>query len=100
MPSYNRCFPIFPALVSLSGLLFCLWVMLSGGEALCLTDGCSLFQDFRLAGISLWQGGVVLFGLLLLTAVLRFSRLGLVLAGLALVADALLLGVMLFTAPA
>jgi len=99
MPSHRRHFPMFPALVSLSGLLFCLWVMLSGGDALCLTNGCSLFQDFRLAGVSLWQVGVVLFALLLLSAILRAPRVGLILAGIALAADAILLAVMLFTAP-
>lgn len=95
----QRPFPVFPAFVSLAGLLFCLWVMLSGGESLCITNGCSLFQDFRLAGVSLWQAGTALFALLLLMAALRFLRAGLILARVALAADILLLGVMLFTAP-
>ena len=50
-----RPFSPAAAAASLAGLLFCLWVFLTGGRALCLTDGCTLFQDFRLAGISLWQ---------------------------------------------
>jgi hypothetical protein len=68
----RRPFPVVPAVVSLAGLLFCLWVHLTGGESLCLTDGCTLFQDFRLAGFSLWQGGLVLFSLLLVLCLLRF----------------------------
>ncbi|WP_446424968.1 hypothetical protein [Mailhella sp.] len=95
----RRPFPILPSCVSLAGLLFCLWVHLTGGESLCLTDGCALFQDFRLAGVSLWQAGLVLFSLLLALCLLRFIRAARFCAALALTADTLLLGVMLFTAP-
>ena len=95
----KRPFPAFPAVISLAGLIFCLWVLLSGGESLCVTNGCSLFQDFRLAGVSLWQAGTALFVLLLLLTALRGLRIGLILAHIALAADLLLLGVMLFTAP-
>lgn len=95
----RRPFPVVPAVVSLAGLLFCLWVHLTGGESLCLTDGCTLFQDFRLAGFSLWQGGLVLFSLLLVLCLLRFVPFARLCASAALAADALLLGVMLFTAP-
>lgn len=94
-----RPFPSAAAAASLAGLLFCLWVFFTGGRALCLTDGCTLFQDFRLAGISLWQAGIVLFSVLLALALLRLSRAAHVLAALALAADAVLLGIMLFTAP-
>ncbi len=94
-----RPFPLAAAAASLAGLLFCLWVFLTGGRALCLTDGCTLFQDFRLAGISLWQAGMALFSALLALALLRLSRAAHLLAALALAADAVLLCVMLFTAP-
>ena len=95
----TRPFPFAAAAVCLAGLLFCLWVFFTGGRALCLTDGCTLFQDFRLAGISLWQAGAALFAVLLVLALLRLSRAACLLAGLALAADAVLLCVMLFTAP-
>ncbi len=94
-----RPFPSAAAAASLAGLLFCLWVFFTGGRALCLTDGCTLFQDFRLAGISLWQAGIALFSALLALALLRLCRAAHVLAALALAADAVLLCVMLFTAP-
>ena len=70
----TRPFPLVAAAVSLAGLLFCLWVFFTGGEALCLTDGCTLFQDFRLAGISLWQAGAFLFAVLLILSLLRRTR--------------------------
>ena len=94
-----RPFPLAAALLCLTGLLFCLWVHLTGGKALCLTDGCTLFQDFRLAGVSLWQAGTVLFAALLLLALPRLVRAALHLSFLALAADTVLLGVMVFTAP-
>ena len=94
-----RPIPLAATAVCLAGLLFCLWVFFTGGKSLCLTDGCSLFQDFRLAGISLWQAGAVLFAALLALALLRLSRPAYLLAGLALTADAVLLCIMLFTAP-
>ncbi len=94
-----RPFPLAAAAVCLVGLLFCLWVFFTGGKTLCLTDGCTLFQDFRLAGVSLWQAGAVLFAALLSLAALRLTRPAYLLASLALAADAVLLCVMVFTAP-
>lgn len=99
MRKSSRPFPLVPAVVSLAGLFFCLWVFLTGGDSLCLTSGCLLFQDFRLAGVSLWHGGITLFSLLLVLALMRFVHAALLCAGAALVADTALLAVMLFTAP-
>ena len=95
----TRPFPLVAAAVSLAGLLFCLWVFFTGGEALCLTDGCTLFQDFRLAGISLWQAGAFLFAVLLILSLLRRTREAFLCASLALAVDTVLLCVMIFTAP-
>ena len=95
----QRLFPTSPFLLGLIGLSFCLWVQFSGGKALCLTDGCSLFQDFSLAGVSLWAAGSAFFGLTLLFCALRFTKAALLLAGAALAADLLLMAVMSFTAP-
>ncbi len=95
----QRQFPTSPFILGLIGLAFCLWVRLSGGKALCLTDGCSLFQDFSLAGVSLWSMGSAFFGLILLLCALRLPKLARLFAALALVADILLMAVMSFTAP-
>ena len=90
----QRQFPTSPFLLGLIGLSFCLWVQLSGGKALCLTDGCALFQDFSLAGVSLWLAGSSFFGVMLLLCVLRFSSFARFCAGIALAADILLMAVM------
>ena len=95
----TRPFPLAASAISVAGLLFCLWVLFTGGHALCLTDGCTLFQDFRLAGISLWQAGAVLFTALIVLSLFRLSRAAYCLSALALAADAVLLCIMLFTAP-
>lgn len=92
-------FPLAAAAASLVGLIFCLWVCFTGGEALCLSNGCELFQDFSLAGVSLWQAGAALFAILLLLAFARLIRTALFCAALALAADAVLLCIMIFTAP-
>ena len=95
----HRHFPAMSFLLSLVGLAFCQWVRLSGGEALCITDGCALFQDFSLAGVSLWDAGSVFFGLLLLICLLRLLRTARFFGGSALAADIVLMVVMAFTAP-
>ena len=95
----HRQFPAIPFLLCFIGLAFCLWVSLSGGTALCLTDGCALFQDFSLAGVSLWLAGACFFGIMLLFCVLRFSSFAHFCAGIALTADILLMAIMSFTAP-
>ncbi len=82
-----------------AGLIFCLWVLTTGGEALCVTDGCSIFHDFRFAGYSLWEAGAALFSALTLLCVFKLTLLALLASGAALLADTFLLGVMLFTAP-
>ena len=95
----HRPFPAMPFLLCLIGLSFCLWVSFSGGTALCLTDGCALFQDFSLARVSLWNAGASFFGFMLLLCVLRFSTFARFCAGIALAADILLMAIMSFTAP-
>ena len=95
----KRELPMLPASLSAAGIAFCSWVLMTGGEALCVTEGCSIFQDFRIAGHSLWDAGLAFFTLLLLLCMLRLAPLAKAAAALALAADCVLLGVMLFTAP-
>ncbi|MBQ4076229.1 MAG: hypothetical protein IJD65_00880 [Mailhella sp.] len=95
----QRQFPTSPFILGLIGLSFCLWVQFSGGTALCLTDGCALFQDFSLAGVSLWTAGSAFFGLTLALCALRLPNAARLLSGTALAADILLMAVMSFTAP-
>lgn len=99
MIAKRKPFPALPAGICLVGLFFCLWVLFSGGEELCLTNGCTLFQETEIAGISLWHAGSALFVFLLLFCLARFVFMARLLALAALFIDTFLLGVMLFTAP-
>lgn len=98
MASQQRFLPL-PFFLALAGILFSLWNIGGGASALCVTEGCALFKDYTLAGISLWWAGVAGFSLLLLLAIPGLSTAGMVCAGLGVALDCLLLLVMLFTAP-
>lgn len=98
MASQQRFLPL-PFFLALAGILFSLWNVLGDASALCVTEGCSLFRTYTLAGVSLWWVGVAGFGLLLLIAIPGMVAAGVACAGLGLVLDCPLLLVMLFTAP-
>jgi len=51
--------------VALAGVLFTAAAGLGGADALCLTQGCSLYQDVQLLGFSLWWWGAGAFAMLL-----------------------------------
>jgi len=99
MPSQNRSFLFLPFLFSSCGVLFSLWNLWGEAELLCVTEGCALFRDFELAGISLWWLGVAGFAILMLAAIPGFAVLSMVLAACGVLLDCLLLVVMLLTAP-
>lgn len=92
-------FLAWPFFLALAGVLFSLWNVLGDPSTLCVSDGCSLFSTYAVAGISLWWAGVAGFGLLLILAIPGLRMSGLVCAGLGLGLDCLLLVVMLFAAP-
>lgn len=89
----------WPFFLALAGILFSLWNVLGDASTLCVSNGCSLFSTYTVAGISLWWAGVAGFSLLLLLAIPGLRLSGQVCAGLGLGLDCLLLSVMLFTAP-
>lgn len=99
MASQEQRFLPLPFFLALAGILFSLWNLWGDASALCVTEGCALFRDFSLAGISMWWLGVAGFSVLLLVAIPGFSGLGVALAGLGVALDCLLLAVMLVTAP-
>lgn len=99
MPSRTIRFLFGPFALAFFGLLFALWNVLGDTSALCVTEGCSLFQNFTIAGYSLWWLGVIGFAVLLIPALFGFAKLGEILAGLGLIADIALLAIMLITAP-
>lgn len=64
----------------------------------CPGNGCVLFQDFTVYGVSLWWVGAAYFAVMAFLCLRRFYDLASLAAGAALVADAFLLAVMLVTA--
>ena len=91
---------LFGALsVSTLATIFCIWSALGNDVNLCVTAGCSLYQDFSIGGFSFWWLGVAAFALLAALALLGAAGIGRALAGLALLADMGLLLLMIFTAP-
>lgn len=95
----SRAIPIAPLLTSLFAFAFCLWTALGNDVNICITSGCTLYQDFSVFGLSLWWYGVGAFALLTLCAVAGFSGLGRRFAALFLLGDIALLFLMMITAP-
>lgn len=84
---------------ALLAILFCLWTALGNDVNICVTTGCTLYEDFSIAGISLWWVGVAAFTILAICALLGQAATGRWLAGLMLACDACLLALMAVTAP-
>lgn len=97
--AFQQRFLPWPFFLALAGILFSLWNVLGDSSALCVSNGCTLFNTYTVAGLSLWWAGVAGFSLLLLLAIPGLGLTGLICAGLGLGLDCLLLSVMLFTAP-
>ncbi len=92
--------PLFSSFfLSLLGVLFSLWNALDAASVPCMTAGCTLYQTFSLGGLSLWWVGVATFLLLGLLSLGGYGGAGRIVAGLALLADCLLLLVMILTLP-
>ena len=85
--------------LALLAAAFCAWSALGNEVNLCVTAGCSLYQDTSVAGISLWWLGAGVFAALCFLALLGATHWGRILAALALTGDVLLLLVMALTAP-
>lgn len=92
-------FLLRPFLLSMTGILFSIWNVLDKEAFICLTEGCSLFAEYSINGISLWWLGVFGFSLLLLLAILGMQWLGWLVAGIGLILDIFLLFIMMFTLP-
>ena len=86
-------------LLAILGAVYCLAAYLGLGEALCVTNGCSLYQNFSLYGISLWHVGMATF--LTLAALSFMGKIGLALhlSALTILADCFLLLLMGLTSP-
>ncbi len=87
-----------PLLVTFLGVLFSAWNVFDEASVPCLTT-CTVFQGFTIGGYSMWWGAMLAFAALMLVAFLGYTALGYILAGIGLVLDIGLLGIMLFIAP-
>lgn len=85
--------------LALVAVVYCVWTAFGNDVNVCVTEGCSLYQDANLGGVSLWWIGAVAFAVLALLALVGAARVGRVIAGLALTGDILLLLLMAATAP-
>ncbi len=92
-------FLLLPFLLSLAGILFSCWNLWGTPEVLCVTEGCRLFQNFTIGGISLWLIGAVSFAVFLFAALLGFAAVGYFAAAFGLMLDCVLLCVMIAAAP-
>lgn len=95
----TRGFLSAPFFVALLGAAFCVWSARGNDVNFCVTTGCALYQDFRVAGLSLWWIGCGSFALLALLALLGLANAGRRLAALFLLGDVCLLLLMVLTAP-
>ncbi len=90
---------IGPLCLALLATTFSAWSALGNEVSICVTAGCSLYQDSAIAGIPLWWLGAGIFAALAGLALLGQAAAGRALAGLALLGDVFLLALMAFTAP-
>lgn len=88
-----------PLVIGLMAVAFCIWSALGNDVNICVTTGCTLYEDFSIAGISLWWIGTVAFSVLCVCAILGQVSLGCWLSGLFLLGDICLLLLMSLTAP-
>ena len=88
-----------PLFFALLGTAFCVWSALGNDVNFCVTTGCTLYQDFTVAGISLWWFGTAAFGALAGLSLLGAAEWARIVAALAILGDICLLLLMAFTAP-
>ena len=85
---------------ALLGLVWCGYLSFpTANPAPCVSSGCILFRDFRIAGVSLWWVGGAYFFLLAILSIRGNRYAARTLAMLGLFVDVLLLIIMLFTVP-
>lgn len=85
--------------IALCGLAFCAWNLWSADTVPCLSSGCTLFQDFTIAGLSLWWLGLAGFAALFACALAGRLSLGRICAAVGVFLDCVLLALMLTASP-
>lgn len=71
---------VLPLFLSVLAFVFCLWIGLGNRFEICVTAGCTLFEDAKLAGISMWWYGAAAFTALGICSACRYPGAGFVLA--------------------
>lgn len=100
MSAQDRSIPWTTLFFALLGLAWCGYVAFpTTVPPPCVTSGCALFRDSKIAGVSLWWVGGAYFFLLAVICLRGNHALARMLAGVALFLDAILLMIMLLTAP-
>lgn len=95
----NYTVPAGALVTALIGIAFCIWTAFGNDVNICVTTGCTLYQDFKFAGISLWWFGAAAFTILAACEILGQITAGRRLAALFLLGDIGLLLLMALTAP-
>ena len=95
----KHAFSFQPLLFALLGALFCFLIVQGNELNFCTTEGCNLYHDMTVAGISMWWIGLASFAVLACLALLAPPAFGRFVSGLMLFGDCGLLTLMSITAP-
>ncbi|MBD5608546.1 MAG: hypothetical protein HDQ93_06830 [Desulfovibrio sp.] len=95
----NHPILIGPLAIAALAVAFCVWTAFGNDVNICVTTGCSLYQDFSVFGVSMWWIGCGAFLVLCACALFGQAALGKILAAIFLWGDACLLILMATTSP-
>ena len=98
--AYSTRGPLWLAiLLALCGIGFCVSAATGMADSVCFTNGCALFKDTALFGVSLWWWGVAAFALVGIACLLGAAALACFFAVAVLAVDCFFLAWMAFVAP-
>lgn len=96
----SQFLPVAGLVFSVIGFIYSLVMSLGvGADALCITSGCAVVQDFRVFGISPWWASAFMFALLGALCFLRMRLAARLVAAAFLAGDCVFLILMFFVAP-
>ncbi len=86
-------------MLSVAGLAFCLLSVFKMTDAICVTQGCSVYEGISVGGLSLYWFGAAAFGMLLVCAVARGGKYLAGVAALFLILDMGFMGIQILLWP-
>lgn len=96
----SQFMPVSGFVFSIIGLIYSLIMSFGiGAEALCLTSGCAIVQDFKIFGISPWWAASLMFAIIAALCFFHMRVAARILASLFLAGDCVFLLAMFFVAP-